>query len=111
MTCAEDVIEELPAPVRAALTQLEQPEAGQRNLLVAASLTGSGQKITRCSVPTTLARLTTSWSELGSVPPTCWPRFLILDERICAATAGKTVQQNYVVGGCAAGGSGKRMQY
>jgi len=31
--------------VRAALTQLEQPEAEQRNLLVAASLTGSGQKI------------------------------------------------------------------
>ena len=45
VTCAEDVIEELPTPVRAALTQLEQPEAEQRNLLVAASLTGSGQKI------------------------------------------------------------------
>ena len=45
VTCAEDVIEELPTPVRAALTQLEQPEAEQRILLVAASLTGSGQKI------------------------------------------------------------------
>jgi predicted Rossmann fold nucleotide-binding protein DprA/Smf involved in DNA uptake len=45
VTCAEDVIEELPTPVRRALTQLEQPDAEQRNLLVAASLTGSGQKI------------------------------------------------------------------
>jgi DNA processing protein len=45
VTCTEDVIEELPTPVRAALTQLEQPEAEQRKLLVAASLTGSGQKI------------------------------------------------------------------
>ena len=42
--CAEDMIEELPTPVRAALTKLEQPEAEQRNLLVAQSLTGSGQK-------------------------------------------------------------------
>jgi DNA processing protein len=45
VTCVEDVIEELPTPVRAALTKLEQPEAEQRNLLVAQSLTGSGQKI------------------------------------------------------------------
>ena len=45
VTCAEDVIEELPTPVRAAFTKLEQPEAEQRNLLVAQSLTGSGQKI------------------------------------------------------------------
>src|SRR6266576_1108915 len=44
-TCAEDVIEELPTPIRAALTKLEQPEAEQRNLLVAASLSGSGHKI------------------------------------------------------------------
>jgi hypothetical protein len=35
----------LPTPVRAALTKLEQPEAERRNLLVAQSLTGSGQKI------------------------------------------------------------------
>jgi DNA processing protein len=33
VTCVEDVIEELPTPVRAALTKLEQPEAQQRNLL------------------------------------------------------------------------------
>src|SRR6266478_1441402 len=45
VTSAEDVIEELSTPIRAALTQLEQPEAEQRNLLVAQSLTGSGQKI------------------------------------------------------------------
>jgi DNA processing protein len=45
VTCAEDVIEELPTPVRAALTQLERPEAEQRNLLAEQSLTGSGQKI------------------------------------------------------------------
>ena len=45
VTSAEDVIEELPTPVRAALTSPEQPESQQRNLLVAASLTGSGQKI------------------------------------------------------------------
>jgi len=45
VTCAQDVIEELPTPVRAAFTKLEQPEAEQRNLLVAQSLTGSGQKI------------------------------------------------------------------
>ncbi len=42
---AEDVIEELPTPVRAALVQAEQPEAGERNLLVAASLNGSERKI------------------------------------------------------------------
>ena len=45
VTCAEDVIKELPTPVRAALTKLEQPEAQQRNLLVAQPLTSSGQKI------------------------------------------------------------------
>ena len=45
VTNAEDVIEELPTPIRAALTKPEQPESQQRNLLVAASLTGSGQKI------------------------------------------------------------------
>ena len=45
VTCGEDVVEELPTPVRAALTKPEQPEFEQRNLLVAASLTGSGQKI------------------------------------------------------------------
>src|SRR5258708_9107917 len=45
VTCAEDVIEELPTPVRAALVQAEQPEAEQRNLLAAASLNSSEKKI------------------------------------------------------------------
>jgi DNA processing protein len=39
------VIEELPTPVRAALGQAEQPEAEQRNLLVAASLNASEKKV------------------------------------------------------------------
>jgi len=39
------VIEELPTPVRAALLQAEQPEAEQRNLLLAASLNTSEKKI------------------------------------------------------------------
>jgi DNA processing protein len=42
---AEDVIEELPTPVRAALVQAEQPEAEQRNLLLAASLNTSEKKL------------------------------------------------------------------
>ncbi len=45
VTCAEDVIEELPTPVRAALQQAEQPEAEQRNLIAAASLDGSQKKL------------------------------------------------------------------
>ena len=45
VTCAEDVIEELPTPVRAALLKAEQPEAEQRNLLAAASLDGSQKKL------------------------------------------------------------------
>lgn len=45
VTGAEDVIEELPTPVRAALLQVEQPEAEQRNLLAAASLNGSEKKL------------------------------------------------------------------
>ena len=45
VTNAEDVIEELPTPVRAALVKAEQPEAEQRNLLVAASLNSSEKKI------------------------------------------------------------------
>jgi DNA processing protein len=45
VTCAEDVIEELPTPVRAAFLQAEQPEAEQRNLLAAASLNGSQKKL------------------------------------------------------------------
>jgi DNA processing protein len=45
VTNGEDVIEELPTPVRAALVQAEQPEAEQRNLLLAASLNSSEKKI------------------------------------------------------------------
>lgn len=45
VTNAEDVIEELPTPVRAALVKAEQPEAEQRNLLVAASLNPSERKL------------------------------------------------------------------
>src|SRR6266849_1395523 len=42
---AEDVIEELPTPVRAALVQAEQPEAEQRNLMVAESLNSLEKKV------------------------------------------------------------------
>jgi DNA processing protein len=45
VTGAEDVIEELPTPVRAMLVQAEQPEAEQRNLLLAASLSNSEKKL------------------------------------------------------------------
>ncbi len=45
VTGAEDVIEELPTPVRAVLVQAEQPEAEQRNLLLAASLNTSEKKL------------------------------------------------------------------
>ncbi len=45
VTDAEDVIEELPTPVRAALVQAEQPEAAQRNLVLAASLNGAEKKL------------------------------------------------------------------
>jgi predicted Rossmann fold nucleotide-binding protein DprA/Smf involved in DNA uptake len=45
VTNAEDVIEELPTPVRAALVRAEQPEAEQRNLLVVASLNPSEKKV------------------------------------------------------------------
>ena len=45
VTCAADVIEELPTPIRAALVQAEKPEAEQRNLLVAAALNGSEKKL------------------------------------------------------------------
>ena len=44
VTNAEDVIEELPTPVRAALVKAEKPEAEQRNLLLAASLNPSEKK-------------------------------------------------------------------
>jgi DNA processing protein len=42
---AEDVIEELPTPVRAALVKAERPEAEQRNMLAAASLGASERKL------------------------------------------------------------------
>jgi DNA processing protein len=45
VTNAEDVIEQRPTPVRAALVKAEQPEAEQRNLLVAASLNPSEKKL------------------------------------------------------------------
>ncbi len=45
VTNADDVIEELPTPVRAALTQAVQPEAAQRNLLVEASLSDTERKL------------------------------------------------------------------
>src|SRR5215469_9109711 len=45
VTNAEDVIEELPTPVRAALVQPERPEAEQRNLLVAAALKPTEKKV------------------------------------------------------------------
>jgi DNA processing protein len=45
VTNAEDVIEELPTPVRAMLVQAEQPEAEQRNLLASAALNGSEKKL------------------------------------------------------------------
>jgi DNA processing protein len=45
VTNGEDVIEELPTPIRATLVRAEQPEAEQRNLLAAASLNSSEKKI------------------------------------------------------------------
>src|SRR6202035_5000558 len=44
-TNGEDVIEELPTPIRAVLVRAEAPEAEQRNLLAAASLNSSEKKI------------------------------------------------------------------
>jgi DNA processing protein len=45
VTNGEDVIEDLPTPVRAALVKAEAPEAEQRNLLAAACLNSSEKKI------------------------------------------------------------------
>jgi DNA processing protein len=44
-TNGEDVIEELPTPIRAVLVRVEAPDAEQRNLLAAASLNSSEKKI------------------------------------------------------------------
>ena len=45
VTNAEDVIEELPTPIRAALLKAERPEAEQRNLLAAAALSALEKKL------------------------------------------------------------------
>jgi DNA processing protein len=45
VTNAEDVIEELPTPIRAALLQVETVESEQRNLLVADGLSATEKKI------------------------------------------------------------------
>src|SRR5579859_6013884 len=45
VTCAEDVIEELPTPVRAALVQAEKPEAAKRDSMVQASLNAREKRI------------------------------------------------------------------
>ena len=45
VTNAEDVIEELPTPVRAALLQAERPEAEQRNQMAAAALSPTQKKL------------------------------------------------------------------
>ncbi|MBV9889007.1 MAG: DNA-protecting protein DprA [Acidobacteria bacterium] len=45
VTNGEDVISDLPTPIRAALVRAEAPEAEQRNLLAAASLTTPERKI------------------------------------------------------------------
>jgi DNA processing protein len=45
VTNGEDVIEELPTPIRAALVKAEAPEAEQRNLLAAASLNSTERKV------------------------------------------------------------------
>jgi DNA processing protein len=45
VTNGEDVIEDLPTPIRAALVRAEAPEAEQRNLLAAACLNSSEKKI------------------------------------------------------------------
>jgi len=45
VTSADDVIEELPTPIRAALIQAEEMESGQRNLLAAEGLNPTAKKI------------------------------------------------------------------
>ena len=42
---AEDVIEELPTPVRAALVKAQRPESEQRNLLAFAALGAAEEKL------------------------------------------------------------------
>jgi DNA processing protein len=45
VTNAEDVIEELPTPIRAALLQVERVESEQRNLLLEGGLSATEKKI------------------------------------------------------------------
>jgi len=45
VTSAEDIIEELPTPVRAALVKAEQPETEHRNRLLEQSLEGAAKKL------------------------------------------------------------------
>ena len=90
--------------MRAALTKLEQPEAEQRNLLVAQSLTGSGQKIyalLSSDEPRPIDDIveTTGLNFIGCSGNT----MRYGNEGICAATARKTIQQNIIVGGRARG--------
>lgn len=45
VTCADDVIEELPTPVRAALVKAEKPEAAKREVVVLESLKPTEKKV------------------------------------------------------------------
>src|SRR6266849_122607 len=51
VTNGEDVVEELPTPIRAILTKAEQQESEQLNLLAAASLNSSEKKIYERATP------------------------------------------------------------
>jgi len=69
---AEDIIEELPTPVRAALVKAEQPLTEQRNLLAAQDLTPQKRRFSFCS-PSTIPRPSTTSS---SAPACTLRRFL-----------------------------------
>jgi hypothetical protein len=58
---AEDVIEELPTPVRAALVKAERPEAKQRNLLALGALGASEKKLYGLLVVEEPGILTSLW--------------------------------------------------
>jgi DNA processing protein len=60
VTSAEDVIEELPTPIRSALVQAEAVESEQRNLLAAGGLTPTEKKIYALLTNEQPAPLTTS---------------------------------------------------
>jgi DNA processing protein len=61
VTSAEDVIEELPTPVRAALVQAERPEAEQRNLLAFEALGVSEKSFMNCCPLSRPVTLTNWW--------------------------------------------------